>query len=302
MQIMTGETLPMRAVTRLTGVKAGTLRAWERRYGVIRPLRTRKGHRLYTHEHVEQIRRLLALLEHGVTISQAQGMLKPPVAGTVTRGARGPWKDCIEQMSAAVARFDEQELDRLYDQALAVHPIEHVTQQLLLPLLAHLGQRWKELGGGIAEEHFFTMYLRTKLGARLQHRMRYSDGPRLLASCAPGEQHEIGLLLFALKAHAAGLRTILLGADIPLAELAIAQRQARCDGIAISSSLDPESDVIEQDLAQLVHQTGVPVFVGGATAMRHRKAISGAGAIALGTDLEDAVRLIRITLKARVRP
>jgi DNA-binding transcriptional MerR regulator len=302
MQTMRGETMPMRAITRLTGVKAGTLRAWERRYGVIRPLRTPKGHRLYTHEHVEQIRRVLALLEHGVPISQARGLLEPAVAGTVARRNRGPWEGYIERMSAAVARFDEQELDSLYDQALAIHPIERVTQQLLLPLLAHLGQRWKELSGGIAEEHFFTMYLRTKLGARLQHRMRHADGPRLLASCAPGEQHEIGLLLFALKAHAAGLRTVLLGADTPLAEVAIAQRQSRCDGIAISSSLDPEAGFIEQDLSQLVRQVSVPVFIGGATAIRHRKTISSTGAIALGSDLEDGVRLIRVTLEARTRP
>lgn len=299
MQATTGEQLPISAVTRLTGVNSITLRAWERRYGVIRPLRTPKGHRLYTHEHVELIRRVLTLVERGVPISRVREALESSDLGTTGVRTRGPWRGYVENMSAAIARFDEQELDRLYDEALAVHPIEHVTQQLLLPLLVHLGERWKDLAGGIAEEHFFAMYLRTKLGARLQHRMRHVEGPRLLSACATGEQHEIGLLLFALKAHAAGLQTVLLGADMPFEEIAVAQRRAQCDGVVISSSMDPAPGLFERSLPKLVRQAGVPVFVGGTTATRHRAAISAAGAIALGSDVENGVRLILVNLNAR---
>jgi DNA-binding transcriptional MerR regulator len=299
MQSATGEKLPIRTVTRLTGVNAVTLRAWERRYGVIRPLRTAKGHRLYTHEHVELIRRVLTLVDRGIPISRVREALESSALGTTGVGARGPWRSHIERMSAAIARFDEQELDRLYDEALTVHPIEQVTRQLLLPLLVHLGERWKDLAGGIAEEHFFAMYLRTKLGARLQHRMRHAEGPRLLAACAPGEQHEIGLLVFALKAHAAGLQTVLLGADMPFEEIAVAQRRALCDGVVISSSMDPAPGLFQQSLPKLVRQAGVPVFVGGTTATRHRAAISAAGAIALGSDIDDGVRLILANLSAR---
>jgi DNA-binding transcriptional MerR regulator len=299
MQSATGEKLPIRTVTRLTGVNAVTLRAWERRYGVIRPLRTAKGHRLYTHEHVELIRRVLTLVDRGIPISRVREALESSALGTTGVGARGPWRSHIERMSAAIARFDEQELDRLYDEALTVHPIEQVTRQLLLPLLVHLGERWKDLAGGIAEEHFFAMYLRTKLGARLQHRMRHAEGPRLLAACAPGEQHEIGLLVFALKAHAAGLQTVLLGADMPFEEIAVAQRRALCDGVVISSSMDPAPGLFDQSLPKLVRQAGVPVFVGGTTATRHRAAISAAGAIALGSDIDDGVRLILANLSAR---
>jgi DNA-binding transcriptional MerR regulator len=299
MQSATGEKLPIRTVTRLTGVNAVTLRAWERRYGVIRPLRTAKGHRLYTHEHVELIRRVLTLVDRGIPISRVREALESSALGTTGVGARGPWRSHIERMSAAIARFDEQELDRLYDEALTVHPIEQVTRQLLLPLLVHLGERWKDLAGGIAEEHFFAMYLRTKLGARLQHRMRHAEGPRLLATCAPGEQHEIGLLVFALKAHAAGLQTVLLGADMPFEEIAVAQRRALCDGVVISSSMDPAPGLFDQSLPKLVRQAGVPVFVGGTTATRHRAAISAAGAIALGSDIDDGVRLILANLSAR---
>lgn len=287
--------LPIRTMSSLTGVHAVTLRAWERRYGLIRPVRTPKGHRLYTHQHVERIRRVLALMERGVPISRVRDLLDAePVTETAAAGDR--WQQSVERMAAAIARFDEQELDRIYDEALSVHPVEQVTRRLLLPLLVRLGERWRALAGGIAEEHFFAMYLRSKLGARMQYRMRYATGPRLVAACAPGEQHEIGLLLFALEAHVAGMRTVLLGADTPLPDVAIARQRSEAHAVVVSSSVDPALSFFKEELPRLVRQAGVPVFVGGATAVRHRREISAAGAVPLGVELEDGVRLVATTL------
>lgn len=290
------EKLPMRTVASLTGMNPITLRAWERRYGLVRPLRTAKGHRLYTHEHVEQLRRVLALVERGVPISRVREVLDAEGAPERPAAPRGPWGAYLERMAVATSRFDEAELDRVYDEALSLQSIDRVTRGLLLPLLARLGERWKDWPGGIAEEHFFSTYLRSKLGARLQHRMRYAAGPRLLAACAPGEQHEIGLLLFALEAQSAGMRPVVLGADTPLPEIAVACRRSASDGIVLSMSIEPAAGLLEKELPSLARDSGVPVFVGGATAVAHRRAITKAGAIALGVGIEDGVRLIGATL------
>jgi methylmalonyl-CoA mutase cobalamin-binding subunit len=204
-------------------------------------------------------------------------------------------------MAAAIARFDEPELDLIHDEVLSQHPTEQLTRQLYLPLLVHLGERWQSLAGGIAEEHFFAMYLRSKLGARLQHRMRYGTGPRLLGACAPGEQHEIGLLLFALEAHDAGMRSVLLGADTPVEDLVLACQRAACDAVVLSSSVDPDPGFLRDALPELVRSVPVPVFVGGRTAERHRAAISAAGALPLGVELDDGVRLIARTLLGQAK-
>lgn len=296
----TSANLPIRTLSALTGVNAVTLRAWERRYGLIRPARTPKGHRLYTHQHVERIRRVLALVERGVPVSRVRDLLDVEPAAEAA-GADDRWHRDIERMAAAIGRFDEQELDRIYDETLSVYPVEQVTRRLLLPLLVRLGERWQELPGAIAEEHFFAMYLRSKLGARMQHRMRYATGPRLIAACAPGEQHEIGLLLFALEAHVAGLRTVLLGADTPLQDVAIACARGHGDAVVISSSVDPEPSFFREGLPQLVRQAGVPVFVGGATALRHGREIAAAGATALGVEFEDGVCLVASRLAAEAQ-
>jgi DNA-binding transcriptional MerR regulator len=291
-----GEQVPIRTICSLTGVNAVTLRAWERRYGFIRPFRTAKGHRLYTHAHVELIRRVLELVERGVPMSQVGKLVGAAPKSRLASDIPGVWRDYFERMTAAIARLDEPELDRIYDEALSVHSIDNFTRHLILPLLVHLGERWKNIAGAIAEEHFLAMHLRSKLGARLMHRIRYATGPRLVAACAPGEHHEIGLLLFALEAQSAGLRTVLLGADTPFEDVAIAQRRCGADAIVISSSIDPEPGLLERALPKLARQVSVPVFVGGATATRHKQKISTAGAIALGRELEDGVRLIAAKL------
>lgn len=289
--------IPIRTLSALTGVNPVTLRAWERRYGLLRPLRSDKGHRLYTHSHVDQIRRVLALLDRGVPVGRVKELLEAEAAAAA--GGTGPWSGYLDRAAAAIARFDEPEVDRLYEDALSLHPMHVVTRRLVLPLLEHLGERWKKIAGAVAEEHFFATYMRSKLGARLQYRSRYAAGPRFIAACAPGEQHEIGLLLFALEAAEAGLRPLILGADTPLEEVAVAVRRSGADAAVISSSLDPARVLLETALPALVREAGVPVFVGGATAVRHGAAVAAAGAHSIGTNLEDGVRLIQLTLHQR---
>jgi len=292
------EQFPIRTVAALTGVKVITLRAWERRYGFIQPRRTNKGHRLYTHADVEQIRRVLALLDRGVQISRIAAVLESESTGHGASAGR-QWDTYSSRMAAAIACFDEEQLDAIYDEVLSIHSVEQVTADLLLPTLAELGNRWSRHSGGIAEEHFLAAYLRSKLGARLQRPSRYARGPRLLAACAPLEHHEIGLLVFALEARAAGFRIISLGADNPLNELAVAHRQAQSDAVVISSSTGPASWIYDGELTSLVRASPEPVFIGGATAVARRKAIVQAGAIPLGVDAREGVTLIVNTLGKR---
>src|SRR3569833_2031364 len=199
--VVGSERFPIRTVASLTGVKAITLRAWERRYGLIRPVRTAKGQRLYSHVDIERIRTVLRYLDRGIQISRVGELLR---AEQDIEPAANPsqWQAHLDRMAGAISRFDEEELDGIYDEVLAIHSIEQVTRELLLPALARLGERWNGQVGGIAEEHFLSAYLRSKLGTRLQRPSRYARGPRLMAACAPLEFHEIGLLLFALEARA----------------------------------------------------------------------------------------------------
>ena len=291
------EQFPIRTVSSLTGVKAVTLRAWERRYSLIRPDRTLTGHRLYTHHDLLLIRRVQELVERGVPVGRVRAMIEAEASPKRAGRGAGPWSGYLERMAAAIERFDEAELDRVHDEALSVHPVQRVTTRLLLPLLNQLGKRWNGLPGAIAEEHFFATYLRSKLGARLHHLVHYASGPKLVAACAPGELHEIGLMLFALHANGAGLRTVLLGADTPLEDVAMAQRRSGAKAVVISFSMDPAPETLHRALPNLVRRTAVPVFVGGGGAIRLRQAIKSAGATPIGIEPEYGVRRIQAALR-----
>jgi len=290
-----GDFFPIRTVSHLTGVNSVTLRAWERRHGLINPQRTPSGHRLYGPAEIEVIHRILGLLEKGLPISQVERALAAPGA---QRGKveRGPWNAYRDRIVSAVARYDDDELEEVYSQALSLYPIETVTDGLLLPVLQELGRRWKSGEGSIAEEHFFSVYVRNKLGARLHHRSRTRSGPRILAACLPDEQHELGLLIFSLAAHERGLRVVMLAAQTPLEELALAARRARCNAIVLSSTLAPPDGVIAEKLPAMVKAADVPVFVGGLASLRERDGIVAAGAEVLGTDIPAGVERIRSAL------
>lgn len=291
--------LPIRTIAALTGVNAMTLRTWERRYGLIEPQRTPTGHRVYTQDHVEAIRRVMTLVQRGIPISRIRDVLEAERPKAV-RGDEA-WLQYRRAMLAGITSFDEREIDHIYDDALSLYSVTTVTRRLVLPLLEDLGQRWQRIDGGIAEEHFFATYLRSKLGARLAHRIRYADGPRLIAACLPGEHHEIGLLLFALGANEAGFRTLLLGADMPLNEIGRVHRQSESSAIVLASSIDPAAEVLDIELPELVRSVGVRVYVGGSTAQRHLKAITAAGAMPLGSDLDTAIDLLARSLIGKER-
>ena len=295
--------VPIRTVSSLTGVNSVTLRAWERRYDLIKPVRTPKGHRLYTMADVELIQRVVALLNHGMSIGQVRRVLDHDPAQpdlTPEPESKGdPWSDTTDRLLRAIADFDEDALNVIYNDILALYPVDIVTHRLIVPLLRKLGERWAQGLGSIAEEHFFSVFLRNKLGARFHHLNRDRGGPTLLAACLPGEQHEVGLLLFALAALDRDYRLVLLGPNTPLGELPPVIERAAIQAIVLAGSSEVAAPVIEEQLPRLCQSVRLPVFVGGQVVSAYRATLIAAGAIPLDDDLNVALRGIDATLARR---
>ena len=288
---------PIRTVSTLTRVNPVTLRAWERRYGLVRPLRTPKGHRMYTRHDVEVINRIVDLLQQGIPISRVARTLEdtpgPPSAETPVDDA---WSAQVERMLEGVGRFSEAALNATYNEALALHPVGVVTRQLVMPVLRRLGERWQHEQAGVAEEHFFGNFLRNKLGARFHHLAERAHGPLLVTACLPGERHQVGLMLFSLATAERGYRLVQLGPDMPLGELPLAVRRGGAAAIVLSGSISPPDGLLERELALLVRQAQVPVFIGGSVAVGYHDAIRRAGARPLGVEIDAGLRLIEEAL------
>ena len=299
--IPTGSLLPIRTVANLTGINPVTLRAWERRYNLITPQRTPKGHRLYTEDDVELIKQVLDLLDQGISISQVKPLLEQSPGqqqATAFAGDGDVWKDYQQKMLHAVETFDEDLLDSTYSDALSLYPVDVVNQRLVSPLLRIIGERWKERETGVVEEHFFSVYLRNKLGARIHHLNQRSSGPLLILACLPGEYHEIGLLLFALATVNFGYRVLVLGSNTPLDQLPKVLQQQSCTGIVLSGSARPSRGLFDSELPELVKNSDVPVFVGGRTAAKHQQKIEAAGAICLGESISAGLKSMSKLFKA----
>ena len=282
---------PIRTVANLTGVNSITLRAWEKRYGLIKPIRTAKGHRLYTQQNIDMINDVVALLAKGIPISQASRTLQQRhELGEASES--DPWRDNLDHMISAISRFDEDALNKIYNDVLALYPIDVITRKLMIPLLAEIGRRWETTEGSIAEEHFFGVFLRNKLGARFHHGMTNARGPRILAACLPGENHENGLLLFALSAQSRGLRVTLFGANMPVEEVSIAAARSKAEAIVLSGSVHLDLKKLLHDVEDMVKAVDVPVFIGGKTSAIFFDDIVRIGAVPLGDDISHGIKRI----------
>ncbi len=288
----TEQTYPISVVAAVTGINPVTLRAWERRYGLIKPQRTEKGHRLYTQDNIDAIHRIKIQLEHGIPISQVK--LNSNNGESLQTTEHNPdeyWQTYIDRMVIAIENYNEAQLESTYNQLISLYPIDIVTSRLLIPLLKLLGQQWANKPAGIAEEHFFSTYMRNKLGARFHHRKKYETGPTLLLACVPGEAHEFGMLLFALAAHDHGYRIVMLGADLPLKQIPLVTNKISVDAIVLSSSLALEANECEE-LAALANAVAVPVLLGGDTATQQYALLESINVTPLSDSLNESLSIL----------
>ncbi|MGL4318503.1 MAG: MerR family transcriptional regulator [Pseudomonas sp.] len=260
--------LPIREVARSTGVNPVTLRAWERRYGLIVPHRTPKGHRLYSAKHVARIQAILTWLARGVAVSQVKELLEHH-----TPAATPPsnlWDELRQALLQSIVRQAERQLDEAFNRALALYPPRTLCQQLLLPLLAELEQRWQgNPFGARLEQVFFRTWLRSKLGTRLYHNNRQQGGAALLLANLSDLPMEANLWLCAWLASSAGCPVELLDWPVPLAELALAVEHSAPRALLLYAGQALDSQQIRRELPRLNNACAVPLLLVGPAALIH---------------------------------
>ncbi|HKM16289.1 MAG TPA: MerR family transcriptional regulator [Marinospirillum sp.] len=183
---------PIREVSRLTGVNTVTLRAWERRYGLITPQRTPKGHRLYSAEDIENVRRILQWLDKGVTVSQVNDLLDKPPEAIAPPEPAGDWLVLRMQFNACLQTLNEENLDALFCASFVRWSASQLAQAVFQPLL-------KQLDAATAAQGLLLRYLRTRAGERIQQRRKLLAGPKLLLCATEYNPSELTLTLLALS-------------------------------------------------------------------------------------------------------
>lgn len=259
--------LPIREVARQTGVNPVTLRAWERRYGLILPHRTPKGHRLYNDAHVARIHAVLAWLNRGMAVGQVRALLdrKPPA--TAEAAPDSPWQALQAELLEAIRALVSHRVDALFDQAGALYPAPLLCERLLQPLLAELERR--ERAGAGLERSFFLSWLRTQLGSRVQQHNRQSGGAPLLLASLAEQPMEPGLWLCAWLATTTGSPLEMLDGPASLVELELALPRLAPRGLLLYA-IQPLTAVQLRQLKHLVRHGAVPLLLAGPAAAIQR--------------------------------
>jgi methanogenic corrinoid protein MtbC1 len=205
-------------LSRRTGVRADTLRAWERRYGVFSPSRSEGGFRLYAAADEQRVRAMSALIAAGTAPAEAARQV---VAGN--RPPAGPDPAPVGELGLrlreALERFDEAQANAVLDHAIATLSVEAVATRVVLPALEQVGDRWQRGEASVGQEHFATNIVRGRLMG-LARNWGAGSGPLAILACPPGELHDIGLLVFGLVLRNRGWRIAYLGANTPIESVA----------------------------------------------------------------------------------
>ena len=245
-----------------TGVNPELLRAWEQRYGLLQPTRTTGGFRLYSAADEARVQRMQRLVAGGLAAAQAAHLVlsgDDPALRTVPASAT-TLDNAAGDLTASLDRLDEQAANTALDRLFSTYTVETVLQDVILPYLHRLGDRWATGEVSVAHEHFASNLLRGRL-LGLAQGWGQGRGPAAILACVPGEHHELGLLAFGVALRRRGWRITYLGTDSPIEAVADLSRSL-APAVVVLLSIRPQGFLDHApEIEQLANQ--VPVMIAG---------------------------------------
>jgi MerR family transcriptional regulator, light-induced transcriptional regulator len=253
------ELLRIGELSRRVHVPVASLRAWEARYGLLSPNRTKGGFRLYGADDVARVLAMRANLERGLSAAEAARL----ALSETHDGATPLLAEAAAELGVALAIFDEARAQAVLDRLFGSLSIDAALRDVIVPYLHELGERWQRGEVSIAQEHFASNVVRGRLMAMARGWGRGS-GPLAVLACAEDEQHDIPLLLFGLLIRTYGWRVGYLGADTPLPSLVQAVRELHPSAVVVSGTAAGVLDGQSAGLQEVALHA--PLYVAGAAA------------------------------------
>ncbi len=240
-------------LSRRVGVSHDLLRAWERRYGLLQPVRTEKGYRLYTSADERRVRRMQALLTEGLSAAEAARAVRIPESQPTPSGS-GAEPSRAEALAAALVSMDEAAAQRELDAVFIDLTVETALRDVVLPCLHRIGDGWACDELSVAQEHFASQVLRGRL-LGLARGWGRGEGPRIVLACPPGEQHDLALLIFGIVLARRGWGPAFLGGDSPVAAIDEAVTLTGAAGAVLAATLPERFSDVAAELAGLAGRT-----------------------------------------------
>lgn len=251
---------PIRVVSNETGVNAITLRAWERRYKLLTPKRTEKGHRLYSENDIATIKKVVLLLDKGIPISQAKGIIESDIEAVGTKPSQpSQWNTYKQQLIDAINSFDELALVNLINEVNQFFPADVTLRFLLLPIYQTLEEEAQE-GTRMATLQFYEGFLQGVLSLRLSDTRTNLSGKRILLANITAHS-DIKLMMLGTLLRNLGMEVIRLAGITEIETVTGLVKDAEFNGILLQ--LGENSLETRPDLTRLSAEVGQLVFCSG---------------------------------------
>lgn len=260
----------IKAVALATGLSVETLRAWERRYGIIEPKRDDNGHRVYSGCDVARLKRLsdATMLGHPIgkiahlSVAELSGLLAQP---QLERAGNPAGCALAQRILEASDRYDQDGCDQAIAMAFALLPMTEVITEVLSPALREVGERWHRGSFTVAQERLVSGSVRRQVCSMLSTFNCVAKGDTLVFATLSGEAHELGVLMHAALAASRQFRVCYLGADLPPGEIANFATRVHAAAVAISVILPQEADNLVRGLGVLRENLprDVEIWLGG---------------------------------------
>src|SRR5689334_16973583 len=256
-------------LSRRLGVSDHVLRAWEARYGLLQPVRSAGGFRLYSEADALRVRRMQAHLADGLSAAEAARAVLRQDSRADGRPAGADRVPTTEtELSGALRQaldaFDEPTAQAVLDRLVSDLSLTAVLRDVVLPYLAELGERWERGTASIAQEHFATNVIRGRL-AGLARGWGNGHGPRAVLACPPGELHDLALMVFGIALNRNGWRIDYLGISTPVEELSRTVDARHPDLVVLAATLPENLEPFAAQLTVLAQRAPLALAGAGAT-------------------------------------
>ena len=271
---MNYEYLSIGAVERDSGIARDTLRIWERRYGFPEPLRNDKGERMYPEGQLRRLQRIRRLLDQGlrpgkvVVLDDADlDLLEAELYPDDSTN------ESIEHILNVLQSSDGSELEETLSHIYQQQGMEAFITETVIPLLYSVGERWAKGKLQIFEEHLMSEVLTRFLNSEISSLQINSRKPRVLLATLPGEEHTLGLLMFAALLSARNINVTNLGGEVPLDQIVLAVDRLNADVLGLTFSAAYKYENIRSNINELRDSIpeNVDLWLGGEGVKRMRK-------------------------------
>lgn len=287
-----------------SGVNAPLIRAWERRYAVVKPARTDSGYRLYDEATIAVLRTMRGLVESGWTASEAARAISAgeievgsaQVAGPPPSEAGVNRTRLIDRFVLAAEAVSPTEIEAALDEIFAAGSFEVVVDDILLPAAAAIGDSWKAGRMSVAGEHLASAAIVRRLSAVFQA-AGVPTRPSVVVGLPEGSRHELGALAFAAALRRQRVGVLYLGPDVPIDSWIDVIGRSRAVAVTIAVMMDSDRDAATDLVRALQERGGVTIAVGGAAAGAELSDTNGI--IVLPARVAEAARVMAETIGRR---